>query len=90
MNRAYVVLQADAILPEDEAKLWDVGVFEKKNAEQLQKTIFFYACKIFGLRGCDEHHTWIANSLPLDQTSWGNLFSLQVGKPKHTKEGSDI
>ncbi|XP_061180579.1 uncharacterized protein LOC133189188 [Saccostrea echinata] len=51
-----ITKKADPILPEDEAKLWDVGVFGKKNAEQLQKTIFFYACKIFGLRGCDEHH----------------------------------
>lgn len=32
--------QADPILPGDEAKLWDVGVFGKKNAEQLQKNYF--------------------------------------------------
>lgn len=33
--------QADPILPEEEAKLWDVGVFGRQNAEQLLKIVFF-------------------------------------------------
>ena len=48
--------QADPIWPEDEEKLWQKGVFGKENSEQLQHTMFFYSCKLFGLRACDEHH----------------------------------
>ena len=50
------VKQAAPITRDDEAKLWDMNVFGKDNAEQLQQTIFLYASKLFGLRGCDEHH----------------------------------
>lgn len=50
------VKQADPITRDDETKLWDMNVFGKDNAEQLQQTIFLYASKLFGLRGCDEHH----------------------------------
>ena len=43
------VKQAQPILPEDESKLWENGVFGDKTAETLQCTVFFYACKLFGL-----------------------------------------
>lgn len=49
------VKQADPILFEDENKLWETGTFGHHSAESLQHTVFYYACKIFGLRGQDEH-----------------------------------
>ncbi|XP_062606633.1 uncharacterized protein LOC134268405 [Saccostrea cucullata] len=60
------VKQAQAILPEDEEVLWEKGVFGNSNAEALQSTVFFYACKLFALRGHDEHH-----QLQCDQFSTG-------------------
>nr|XP_034336669.1 uncharacterized protein LOC117692546 [Crassostrea gigas] len=79
--------QADPILPEDEAKLWDVGVFGKKNAEQLQKTIFFYACKIFGLRGCDEHHNLECEQFTIGSDKLGKFIQFTGRKTKTYKGG---
>lgn len=79
--------QADSILPEDEAKLWDVGVFGKKNAEQLQKTIFFYACKIFGLRGCDEHHNLECEQFTIGSDKLGKFIQFTGRKTKTYKGG---
>lgn len=79
--------QADPILPEDEAKLWDVGVFGKKNAEQLQKTIFFYACKIFGLRGCDEHHNLECEQFTIGSDKLGKFIQFTGRKTKIYKGG---
>lgn len=65
--------QADLILPGDEAKLWDVGVFGKKNAEQLKKKIFsFTHAKYLVFVVATNIIIWNANSLPLDQRSLGN------------------
>lgn len=61
------IRQADPIWPEDEEKLWQESVFGKENSEQLQHTLFFYSCKLFGLRACDEHH-----KLQCEQFSIGN------------------
>lgn len=50
------IKQAQPLLPDDESVIWEKGVFGDSNAEALQCTMFFYACKLFGLRGHDEHH----------------------------------
>ncbi|XP_061186263.1 zinc finger MYM-type protein 2-like [Saccostrea echinata] len=49
------VRQADPILPEQEDILWEKGVLGQNFVISLKNTVFFYACKVFGLRGCDEH-----------------------------------
>ena len=49
------VNQADSILPK--SQIWDKGVFGDKSAESLQCTMFFYTCKLFGLRGHDEYRS---------------------------------
>ena len=48
------VRQADPILPEDEEKIWNQKVFGMQSSLALQYTVFFYNCKLFGLRGYDE------------------------------------
>ena len=48
--------QADPITIEDEDNMWAKGIFGCSSSESLLHTVFFYASKIFGLRGCDEHH----------------------------------
>lgn len=69
--------QADPILPEEEAKLWDVGVFGRQNAEQLLKIVFFM--RWIPWPGMWMVHCWIRHL--------ENLYSWLVGKPKSTKEG---
>lgn len=44
------VKQADPISVEDEDKLWNLSVFGAKDSQTLQHTIFYYSCKLFGLR----------------------------------------
>ena len=47
------IKQAPAVLPQDEEKIWDTGVFGLSSAESLQHTMYFYCCKLFGLRAYD-------------------------------------
>lgn len=60
------VRQADPILPEDEEKIWSQKVFGMHSSKALQYTVFFYNCKLFGLRAYDEH-----KSLECDQFDLG-------------------
>lgn len=49
--------QADALTLEDEERIWQKGVFGDDSAECLIHTLYYYNCKLFGLRGRDEHRT---------------------------------
>ncbi|XP_052679523.1 uncharacterized protein LOC128160267 isoform X1 [Crassostrea angulata] len=60
------VRQADPILQEDEEKFWSQKVFGMHSSKALQYTVFFYNCKLFGLRAYDEH-----KSLECDQFDLG-------------------
>lgn len=55
--------QADPILPEQEDILWEKEVLGSSSAKSVQNTVFFYACKVFGLLGCDEHRELIVISI---------------------------
>lgn len=46
--------EAQPVSEDDEIIMWE-KVFGDKNAMTLQYTVFFYNCKLFGLRGFDEH-----------------------------------
>ena len=79
--------QADPILPEDEAVIWDKGVFGMKNGETLQCTIFYYCCKIFGLRGHDEHHNLECSQFHIGEDSRGKYVEFFGRKSKTFKGG---
>lgn len=49
------VRKADPVTKDDEEKLWAKNVFGDTDSTTLQYTVFFYNCKLFGLRGRDEH-----------------------------------
>lgn len=49
------VQRADPVLPSDEQKLWETGVFNSETAVGLSNIVFFYNCKLFGFRALDEH-----------------------------------
>jgi len=36
--------------------MWQKGIFGDSSGEILQYTLYFYNCKLFGLRGREEHH----------------------------------
>lgn len=57
--------QAEPISAEEEAVLWE-RVFQKGDSQSLQFAVYFYACKLFGLRAADEH-----SDLNVDQFQFG-------------------
>lgn len=76
--------QADTILNKDEETLRQKHVFGKESAEQLQQTVFFHACKVFGLRGFEKHHDSQCKKFKIGETALGDLFSSREGpgRPK--------
>ena len=57
---------AEPITRDMEAKLWDDGLFSRKTGTGLMNIVYFYNCKLFGLRAGDEHR-----SLTVDQYRFG-------------------
>lgn len=58
--------QAEPISAETENKLWEKGLLGNKTGKSLLNTMFFYNCKLFGLRGVDEH-----GGMEIDQIDLG-------------------
>ena len=48
-------ISADPVTKEDEEQLWDSGAISLDTAQGLSYGVFFYNCKLFGLRALDEH-----------------------------------
>ena len=80
------VKQADPITQEDEEKLWNLGVFGVSDPQTLQYTVFFYACKLFGLRGRDEHRDLKCSQFEIDQDKKGKYIRF-IGRANKTYKG---
>ncbi|XP_033754046.1 uncharacterized protein LOC117337262 [Pecten maximus] len=78
--------QAEPILPEDEAIIWEKGIFGDKTADTLQCTMFFYNCKLFGMRGHDEHHALECDQFIIGEDSKGKYVEF-VGRASKTFKG---
>ena len=48
-------ISADPVTKEDEEQLWDRGAISLDTAQGLSYGVYFYNCKLFGLRALDEH-----------------------------------
>lgn len=80
------IKQAEPVSAEDENKLWDLGIFGDRDAKTLQLTVFFYACKLFGLRGRDEHRSLQASQFHVGNDSRGKFIRF-VGRNTKTFKG---
>lgn len=80
------VRQADPILPEDEEKIWTSGVFGLHSSQALQYTVFFYNCKIFGLRAFDEHRNLECSQFEIGQDEQGKFIRF-TGRSCKTYKG---
>ena len=80
------VKQAEAIFPEEEENIWEKGIFGAKNAETLQCTVFFYSCKLFGLRGHDEHHDLMCDQFTVGEDCNGKFVEF-TGRATKTYKG---
>jgi len=79
--------QAQPLTVEDELVLWEKGVFGDSNAESLQWTVFFYACKLFGLRGHNEHHALQCEQFEIGIDDKGGKFLEFHGRNSKTYSG---
>lgn len=77
------VKRADPILPEQEDKLWEKRVFGQGSGEQLQLTIFFYVCKLFGLRTREDHHLLNVDQFSVGEDGDGRFINF-VGRSSKT------
>ena len=80
------IKQARAVLPQDEEKIWDTGVFGLSSAESLQHTMYSYCCKLFGLRAYDEHRDLTCDQFEIGKDSVGKYIHF-VGKSTKTFKG---
>ena len=46
---------AQVVTADMETSFWEKGVFGSSSAQTLLDTLFFYSCKLFGMRSGDEH-----------------------------------
>lgn len=78
--------QADPISIEDEEKLWVSEAFDMSSSDGLLAAVYYYNCKVFGLRSRDEHR-----SLSLDQFVFGEdsngKFIIFNGKTSKSNKG---
>ena len=49
--------QAEPITEDEESKLWRSGELGKQSSQALLNTVYYYNCKMFGLRSQNEHRT---------------------------------
>lgn len=47
--------QAEPITPDEESLLWTSGQLGTHSAKAFLNTVYFYNCKVLGLRSYDEH-----------------------------------
>ena len=46
---------AQPITTEQERTLWEKNILNIDTAHGLSRAVYFYNCKVFGLRACDKH-----------------------------------
>ena len=73
-----------AVIPQDEAKIWDNGVFGLNSAESLQYTMYLYNCQLFGFRAYDEHRDLMCNQFKIGKDSVGKFIQF-IGSTKTFK-----
>ena len=80
------IRRADPISEEDEEKLWQNGIFGMTDSVSLQYTVFFYSCKLFGLRGRDEHRNLDCSQFEIGLDSNGKYLRF-IGRNSKTFKG---
>ena len=69
--------QADKVTSEQKTMLLENGVFGNRSGQSVIHTLCFYKCKLFGMRGTDEHTSlYILINLPLDLMELVNTLNL--------------
>ena len=70
-----------------EQALWSTGVFDVDNSQGLTNIVFFYNCKLFGLRGVDEHRDLCREQFEIDEDLVGRYLRFKGRSFKNVKGG---
>ncbi|CAG2203745.1 unnamed protein product [Mytilus edulis] len=79
--------EADPILKEQEMILWEKEVVGYDSSSALLNGVFFYNCKLFGLRGRDEHHSFDASQINIGTDGKGKYIQFIETNSKTFKGG---
>ncbi|XP_070581470.1 uncharacterized protein [Ptychodera flava] len=82
------VKKADPVTEKDEERLWERGVFNSDTARGLSYIVYFYNCKMFGLRAMDEHTNLEANQFHTGFDENGRKFLQYEGRLSKTCTGN--
>ena len=78
---------AQPITRDMESLLWDKGIFFRGTAIGLLNIVYFYNCKLFGLRAGDEHRTLSVEQFHFSSTSDGCNYMQFIGRNCKTYQG---
>lgn len=78
--------QAEPIPEEAENILSEKGLLGNSTGESMLNTLFFYNCKLFGLRAVDEHKTLSVDQFELGQDHKGKFINF-TGRATKTYKG---
>ena len=67
--------------------MWSKGVFDVDSSQGLTNIVFFYNCKLFGLREGDEHRDLCHKQFVLDEDSVGRYLRFMGRSSKNVKGG---
>lgn len=79
--------QAEPITEDEEAILWSSGQLGCHSARALQNTVYFYNCKVFGLRSYDEHHGLQCKQFQKDVDEFCNVYLMYTDQGSKTNRG---
>ena len=71
--------QAQPVTPEMENTLWEKGIFSHETSKGLLNVVFWYTCKLFGLRAADEHKRLEVSQFVVGDDETGHFLRF-VGK----------
>ena len=74
-------------LSKQQEQLWDTGVFNLDCAQGLTYLVFFYNCKLFGLRGGDEHRELCCEQFTVSFDDTGRFIRFVGRASKNVKGG---
>ena len=79
---------SDPVSNSYEDTLWDI-VFSKDNSLSISFAVFFYNCKLFGLRGMDEHRDLASEQFNVSNDEIGKYVSFSGRVSKNVQGGLD-
>jgi hypothetical protein len=78
--------QAEPLTEDHELILWDKGLFTTETSEGFLYLMFFYNCKLFGLRGGDEHRSLEREQFIVGEDETGKYLNF-IGRSAKNLQG---